>query len=426
MGRIWRALKLGMKSLLLHKMRSGLTVLGIVFGVAAVISMLAIAEGTSRQALEQIRALGATNIIVRSVKPSEETQSAGSGRPARILNYGLKYADFDRIVETIPTIRKVLPIREIRKQIRRGIFAFDGRVVGTTHDFADFNLLLMDKGRFLTASDNEKYENFAVLAFETAKTLFPYEDPLGQSIKLGSDYYTVVGVTRKRDSSAGIGSKKDVQDFNRDVYIPLNTCRLRFGERIIDNRSGSMQAEETQLTQITVQVGSMSEVMPTVPLIEAAYMKDHPKKDVEMTVPYDLLLQAQKAARQFSIILGTIAAISLLVGGIGIMNIMLATVTERTREIGIRRAIGAKRRDITQQFLIETIVLAGVGGLLGILLGFTIPQIIVYFIPEQRAIVTGSSVMLAFSISVAVGILFGIYPAQRAAHMDPIEALRHE
>jgi len=426
MGRIWRALKLGMKSLLLHKLRSGLTVLGIVFGVAAVISMLAIAEGTSRQAQEQIRALGATNIIVRSMKPSEETQVSGSGRPARILNYGLKYLDYDRIVETIPTIRKVLPIREIRKQVRRGPFAFDGRVVGTTHEYADFNLLVMDKGRFLTASDNEKYENFAVLAAETATELFPYEDPRGQSIKLGADYYTVIGVTRKRESSAGIGAKKDVQDFNRDVYIPLNTCRLRFGERIVDNRSGSMQAEETQLTQITIQVGSINEVEPTVPLIKAAYVKDHPKNDVEMTVPYDLLLQAQKAARQFAIILGTIAAISLLVGGIGIMNIMLATVTERTREIGIRRAIGAKRRDITQQFLIETVVLAGVGGLLGVLLGFTIPQIIVYFIPEQRAIVTGTSVALAFSISVAVGILFGIYPAQRAALMDPIEALRHE
>src|SRR5262249_35819138 len=198
------------------------------------------------------------------------------------------------------------------------------------------------------------------------------------------------------------------------------------GERIIDMRSGSMQAEETQLTQITIQVGSMDEVLPTVPLIEAAYTPAHPKKDVEKTVPYDLLIAAEKQARQFSIILGTIAAISLLVGGIGIMNIMLATVTERTREIGIRRALGAKRRDITQQFLIETVALSGVGGLLGVGLGFTIPQLIIYFIPDQKAIVTGTSVMMAFCISVAIGILFGIYPARRAALMDPIEALRHE
>jgi putative ABC transport system permease protein len=425
MGRIWRALRLGMKSLLLHKLRSGLTVLGIVFGVAAVISMLSIAEGTARVARDQIRALGATNIIIRSVKPSEELQASGGNRPAMILNYGLKYSDYDRIVETIPTIRRVLPIREIKKQIRRGSFTIEGRVVGTTEDYADFNLLQIEKGRFLAASDNEKYENFVVLAAETAERLFPYEDPLSQAIKLGSDYYTVVGVTRKKESSTGIGGK-GAQDYNKDVYIPLNTCKLRFGERIIDNRSGSRQAEETQLTQITVQVGSMDDVLPTVPLIEAAYEPYHPKKDVEKTVPYDLLLQAEKQARQFTIILGTIAAISLLVGGIGIMNIMLATVTERTREIGIRRALGAKRRDITQQFLIETVVLAGVGGLLGVLVGFTIPQVIIYFIPDQKAVVTGASVMLAFSISVAIGILFGIYPARRAALMDPIEALRHE
>jgi putative ABC transport system permease protein len=425
MGRIWRAVRLGMKSLLLHKLRSGLTVLGIVFGVAAVISMLAIAEGTSSVAREQIRALGATNIMVRSVKPSDEAQATG-GRPSRILNYGLKYSDFDRMVETIPTITKVLPMREIRKQIRHNNYYLDGRVVGTTQDYAEFNLIGIEKGRFLTASDNEKYQNFAVLASETAATLFPFEDPRGQAIKLGTDYYTVVGVTKKRASSTGTGSSIAAQDFNKDVYIPLNTCKLRFGEKIINNRSGSMEAEETQLTQITIQVASMENVLPTVPLIQAAYEPYHPRKDVEMTVPYELLLQAQKQARQFSIILGTIAAISLLVGGIGIMNIMLATVTERTREIGIRRALGAKRRDITQQFLIETVVLAGVGGLLGVVVGFVIPQIIIYFIPDQKAIVTGASVMLAFSISVAIGILFGIYPAQRAAMMDPIEALRHE
>jgi putative ABC transport system permease protein len=413
-----------MKSLLLHKLRSGLTVLGIVFGVAAVISMLAVGEGSSREAQARFQELGATNIIYRSVKPSEEAQASG-GRPARILNYGLKYDDFDRIMATVPTIKKALPIREIRKQVRRLNHVLEGRVVGTTHEYAEFNHLQIERGRFLTDSDNAHYENYAVLAAETAKTLFPYEDPLGQAVHLGTDYYTVVGVTKERAATAGIGGSLSGQEYNKDVYIPLNTCKLRFGERIMNSRAGSMEFEETQLSQITIQVHDISQVRPSAPIIEKAVKDWHSKKDIEFIVPYDLLLEAQRTARQWSFVLGTIASISLLVGGIGIMNIMLATVTERTREIGIRRALGAKRRDITEQFLIESVVLSGVGGMMGVTLGVTIPFAIVYF-AQMKAVVTWSSVLLAFGISVAVGILFGLYPAWRAALMDPIDALRHE
>jgi putative ABC transport system permease protein len=425
MRRIFRSLKLGMKSLLLHKLRSGLTVLGIVFGVAAVISMLAVGEGASRKAQRQFAELGATNIIIRSVKPSDETMSTGGGR-RMVLNYGLKYEDYDRLLATVPTLKKALPIREIRKQIRYLSRFLDGRVVGTTQDYADFNRLEIDKGRFLSASDNVRYENYAVLASETAKTLFPYENPLGKSVKLGSDYYTVVGVTKERASQGNTGSSLSAQDFNKDVYIPLNTCKLRFGERLVDSRPGSFSIEETQLSQITLQVHSIEQVRPTAPIIKDAVEPKHPKRDVTFVIPYDLLMQAQATARQFSIILGTIASISLLVGGIGIMNIMLATVTERTREIGIRRALGAKQRDITMQFLIETIVLSGVGGVLGVCIGIGIPEILRYFAPDQEPVVTGGSVLLAFGISVAIGVLFGLYPARRAAKMDPIEALRHE
>ncbi|WZO95994.1 ABC transporter permease [Isosphaeraceae bacterium EP7] len=434
MRRILKSLGLGLKSLLLHKLRSGLTVLGIVFGVAAVISMLAVGEGSSRDAQERIAALGATNIIFRSIKPTEESQASG-GRPSRILNYGLKYDDYERAMATVPTIKRALPIREIRKQIRYLNRFLDGSVVGTTSDYLEFNRLEIDKGRFLTESDNEKYQNYAVLASDTAKTLFPFEDPIRKSVKLGGDYYTVVGVTRARVASAATGGGMSGKDYNKDVYIPINTCKLRFGERIMDNRSGSMSVEETQLSQITFQVATTEDVSPTAPLIEAAILGGqglnadkpfHPKKDVTMTVPFELLEEARRTARQFSIILGTIASISLLVGGIGIMNIMLATVTERTREIGIRRALGAKRRDIVQQFLIETIVLSGVGGILGVMIGFLIPFLIRWFLPDQKTIVTTSSVLLAFGISVGIGILFGIYPARRAAMMDPIDALRHE
>ena len=425
MRRTWRSLKLGMKSLLLHKLRSGLTVLGIVFGVAAVISMLAVGEGSSRKAQRQFADMGADNIIIRSEKPTEESQSSGGGRRS-VLTYGLTYEDYERLIATLPTIKKVLPIREIRKQIRHLGRALDGRVVGTTAEYADFNHLSVATGRFLSPSDNQRFENYAVLASETAKTLFPYEDPRGKSVKLGSDYYTVVGVTRERAATAGVGGSLSAQDFNKDVYIPLNTCKLRFGEKIIDTRPGSFSIEETQLSQVTIKVNSIADVRPSAPIIEAVVLPKHPKNDVKIVVPYDLLMQAQASARQFSIILGTIASISLLVGGIGIMNIMLATVTERTREIGIRRALGAKRRDITQQFLIETIVLSGVGGVLGVCIGIGIPEILRYFATDQEPVVTAQSVALAFGISVGIGILFGLYPAQRAAMMDPIEALRHE
>ncbi len=425
MGRFWRSLKLGFKSLMLHKLRSGLTVLGVVFGVMSVISMLAIGEGTSRDAQRRYELLGATNLIYRSVKPTDEQQASG-GRPARILNYGLKYRDYDRILETVPTLRKVLPIREIRKEIRHLGNSLDGRVVGTTHDYDEFNHLDLEQGRFLSEADNANYKNYAVLAAETAATLFPIENPIGKSIKIGFDYYVVIGVMRSRASSAGIGGSLAAQDYNKDVYIPLNTCRLRFGERIVNFRSGAFDAEETQLTQITVQVGDTDEVRPTALVLQDAVEPFHDKDDVELTVPYDLLEEKKRTARQFTIILGSIAGISLLVGGIGIMNIMLATVTERTREIGIRRALGAKQRDIIQQFLIETVALSSIGGLLGVFLGVAFPFVVVYFIPETKVFVTAASIILAFGISVLVGILAGLYPAYRAARMDPIEALRHE
>jgi putative ABC transport system permease protein len=289
MGRVWRSLKLGLKSLLLHKLRSGLTVLGIVFGVAAVISMLAVGEGSSRDQQERLQALGAVNLIYRSVKPSEESQASTGARPGRmILNYGLKYEDYDRLLATVPTITKALPIREIKKEVRRLNRAIEGRIVGTTHLYADFNRLRIDKGRFLSQADNEHFENYVVIGAQVAAKLFPYEDPLGDSIKLGSDYYTVVGVTAPRSATVAIGGFA-AQEYDRDVYIPLNTCRMRFGDRLIDNRAGTFSAEETQLTQITMQVDNVNDVRPTAPIVEAAVKPWHPKKDVELVVPLDLI-----------------------------------------------------------------------------------------------------------------------------------------
>ena len=342
MGRLWRALRLGLKSLMLHKLRSGLTALGIVFGVAAVISMLAVGEGSSRDAQERIELLGATNIILRSVKPSEEgSRTQGGSADAR--------------AEVRPDLPGLRADPRNRADDQAGLAdprdpqqadpllqpAFDGRVVGTTHDYAEFNHLQIAKGRFLQPADNEKFKNYAVLAAETARDpLSPRRsDRREDQARLG--LLIVIGVTAERAQSAGVGASLAAMDYNKDVYIPLNTCRVRFGEKILDVRSGQFSAEETELSQITMQVRRSTTSGPPSPSSKGAYEAYHPKKDVELTVPYDLLEQARRTARQFSIILGTIASISLLVGGIGIINIMLATVTERTREIGIRRAIGA-------------------------------------------------------------------------------------
>ena len=285
MGRIWRALKLGMKSLLLHKLRSGLTVLGIVFGVAAVISMLAIAEGSSREAQERIQRWA------RPISSSAQSSPAmrprrPRGRPSRILNYGLKYDDYERIMETVPTIKQG-PAHPRDPQA-------DPPISSTTSTAASSAPPRITPSstcwRSTAAGSSPPPTTRSIRTMPcwpptTAKTLFPYEDPVGHSVKLGSDYYTVIGVTKERQSSAGIGNSLAAQDFNKDVYIPLNTCKVRFGEKIVNSRSGSMEAEETQLSQITLQVGTIDEVRPPVPIIKAAYEPWHPRKDVEMTVP---------------------------------------------------------------------------------------------------------------------------------------------
>jgi putative ABC transport system permease protein len=414
--------RLGFKSLAVHRLRSTLAVLGIVLGVASVIVMLAVGEAARHEAIQQLQALGATNIIVRSVKPIEEDKK---DRQEGLLQYGLTPADVDRLF-TIPTIVSVTPMREFRKDLRVSDRKVDGRVVGVMPNYLELNTLQLSRGRFVTQLDNDRFANVAVLAAESAEKLFPVEDPIGKTVCLGdSHYYTVVGVTAPRTPSAGVGGSLAAQDYNRDVYIPFATDRVRFGKLLTYYRAGTFQAEKLEISQVTVSVDSMDNVKQTAAIIQGLLSQYHPKKDTAVTVPLDLLEKAEQTQRLFTLVLGAIASISLLVGGIGIMNIMLATVTERTREIGIRRALGAKRRDITLQFLVETITLSSTGGLLGVGLGVLASYLVTYFF-SLATILRPWSLILAASVSVAVGLTFGLYPARRAALMDPIEALRHE
>ena len=441
-SKFWQTLRLGLKSLLLHKLRSGLAILGIFIGVTAVIWLVAMGEGVSYQAQQQIKDLGATNVIVRSAKPSAEvTRAGGSGF---VIAYGLLRDDFDRIVANVPTMVQAVPMREISREARYLDKVTDVTVVGCTAKYQDMNNLRIARGRFISDKDLERADNVCVIGHETAAQLFPYEDPIGQDVQLEKEFYVIIGQTAEKQASAGIGGSLAAKDYNLDVYIPLSTLRWRIGDRVVTSRAGSREAEQVQLSQITVTVRSLEEVDETADIIRTLLQKFHEHVDYTITVPKELLQQAQVLQMMFNLLLVLIAGIALLVGGIGIMNIMLATVTERTREIGIRRALGAKQRDIVSQFLSETVVLSATGGLLGVFFGFLchpaiigtqavmrqlFPDIISALpsnIQQLEPRIAPWSIFAAFLISVGVGVVFGIYPARRAALMDPIEALRHE
>jgi putative ABC transport system permease protein len=418
--------RLGVKSLMLHKLRSLLTMLGIIFGVCSVIAMLAIGEGASYEAQEAIKKLGSNNIIMRSLKPPDEAKQSGMGRNM-MLDYGLTYQDGARIQSTIPGVMRVLPVRIIRENV---LFAQNNiacQVIGTLPFYPEIVGLDTVRGRFLTEMDERNQDNVCVLTVGLAQRLFPYQDPLDQSVKIDAFYYKVVGLVREQSlvEQRTQSGKMEGEPLDNNVYIPLSTARSRFGDVLIRRTAGSMEVEKVELHQITVQMKDLAAVEFADPQIKTLLSRFHQKNDYEIIVPLQLLRQAEQTKRIFNIVLGSIAAISLLVGGIGIMNIMLATVTERTREIGIRRALGAKRRDITLQFLVETVVLSVGGGLVGVVVGILTP-VIVSQLTTMKTIVTPWSVLLAFGISGAVGIIFGLYPAKAAARLDPIEALRHE
>jgi putative ABC transport system permease protein len=423
---ILSVIRLGMKSLMLHKLRSLLTMLGIIFGVCSVISMLAIGEGASYEAQEAIKKLGSDNIILRSVKPAEDAKAAGFGR-GMAIEYGLTYEDGARIQSTIPNVARVLPIRIIRENVRFAQNSVACQVVGTMPFYTEIVGLDLMRGRFLTTTDERNSDNVCVITVGLAQRLFPYQDPLEQSVRIDAFYYRVVGLVREKNmvEQRTQSGKMEGEPLDNNVYIPLNTTKSRFGEVLIRRSAGSVEMERVELHQITVKMQGIDAVETADPQIKTLLTRFHAKNDFETVVPLQLLRQAEQTKRLFNIVLGSIAAISLLVGGIGIMNIMLATVTERTREIGVRRALGAKRRDITRQFLVETLVLSLGGGMIGVVIGILVP-FLVSSLTSMRTIVTLWSVLLAFGISGAVGIVFGIYPAKAAARLDPIEALRHE
>jgi putative ABC transport system permease protein len=336
--------------------------------------------------------------------------------------YGLTYEDHRRLAESFPSVRQTAPAKLMRKESRLGERAMELRVVGATPEWFHLVVRAIVAGRVLVPSDQGRNAPVAVLTEFGARKLLATQSAVGQILRIGGDEFEVIGIIQSESGQAG---SIQVPDQEIDVYIPLEVARRYFGDIATKQTSGSRESEKVELHQIILQVDDPKHAEAIGKGVERMLQRFHKKKDYAVSVPLALLKQAEATKRTFNIVLGSIAGISLLVGGIGIMNIMLASVTERTREIGIRRAIGAKRGQIIVQVLIETVVLSMVGGLIGLGIGVLIPLLITHF-SGMPTVVRLNGILLPLFISMAIGILFGIYPAMNAAKVDPIIALRHE
>lgn len=418
--RVARNIWLGIENLLLHKLRSFLTMLGVVFGVGSVVAMLSVGEGASKEALEQIKKLGSNNIIISSMKSAEE--EATSTTHSHMSIYGLTYEDYRRLAQSFKDVRETAPVKIMRRDSRLYDRIIELRVVGTTSEWFDLVPREILAGRVLLHSDLDKQVPVVVLTEFGARKILATENTIGQTISIGSSQFEVIGIVKSESGQAG---NIQIPDQDVDAYVPMEVARQYFGDIFTKRTSGGEEREKVELHQMIVQVDDPRKVEAVAAGVERMLEQTHKKKDYVVSVPLALLKQAEAMKRRFNIVLGSIAGISLLVGGIGIMNIMLASVTERTREIGIRRAIGAKRRQIVFQFLIETVVLSTMGGIIGLGVGALIPFLITYF-SGMVTLMTLKGILVPLLISMAIGILFGLYPAVHAAKVDPIVALRHE
>jgi putative ABC transport system permease protein len=423
---------LGVKNIHLHKLRSLLTTLGIIFGVSAVIIMVAIGEGTKQAALDQVRQLGAQNILIRSTPPPESNDS--SGRTNRVLDYGIRRLDKQRL-DGLPGVKYIVPMRDTQQKVVFGDTRVNANAIGTEPQIFDVINLPLERGRYFNKVDLAVQNPVCVIGALAALQLFPYQDPIGQRIQVGSSesgvvFLEVVGVLEKTGLRPGSGFIS--RNLDEDVYFPLTVAQTNFGDTIIRRTSGSQERKNIELTEVWLQVNDFKDVEEIAKVAENVMNINHQQtKDFEVKVPIEILRNAERLNRMFNFIMVGIASFSLVVGGIGIMNIMLASVTERTKEIGIRRALGAKQRHITLQFLIETTVISLTGGLIGIALGAIVatvlPIVVKYFTQEPYITVIASwSIIGSFIVSAMIGIGFGLYPAITAARMNPIEALRHE
>jgi putative ABC transport system permease protein len=407
-----------------HKLRSFLTALGIIFGVASVMSMISTGEGARAAILSQIQQLGIRNIIVNARKPPSD-QDAQGRQTSNVLRYGLTFRDASQIAETLPMVQQVLPVHDVEKWIWFKSRRIEAKVRGVTPDYFEHLGLRPWLGRALGPADEDERARVCVVRGELLREARYVGDPLKLDLKIGSEFFRVVGVLEDAEFQTPNRLALGIDERSLEVYVPFATVVDRFGLESIVRREGSTDRTRVELHQILCVVDREENVLHAARGLQAILEAFHDKRDYEMTVPLELLESRRRTQRVFNIVLPIVAGISLLVGGIGILNIMLASITERTREIGIRRALGATGGDITSQFLVETVTLSGIGGLLGVSLG-AFGVHLLRTLTEWDAIVTPGAVTLSLGVSCLTGVVFGLYPARQAAAMEPIEALRHE
>lgn len=443
-------LNIALDAVFANKFRSMLTALGIIFGVGAVIAMLAIGTGARQEILDQMKLVGVNNIIIRPVFPDDEgQQELWEGR----FSPGLTLNDAYSIKEIIPSVQRVSPELEIstfgfHQGVRRPV-----RIAGVNPEHFELFALNIVYGSSFTEDMVRNGAPVCVISNQVRAVFFGNIDPVGRQIKVGNNWLTVMGVVEDRITGEQSVEKLGISEYGSLVYVPVQTVLLRYldraavsiaeveqertrsgrrGRQMIiiggNNTEDSDPAPKSyhQLDRIVVQVENSELLTPTSELIQRMLLRRHyGVEDFEIIVPELLLQQEQRAKDIFNIVLGAIAAISLLVGGIGIMNIMLASVMERTREIGIRLAIGAKKTDVVFQFLSESVLISITGGIIGVFMGIAISRLIMQF-TDILTIVTLSSILISFIVSAGIGIIFGYMPAKKAAQKDPVTSLRYE
>lgn len=453
MKRYIHDIEIAWEVLLDNKLKSGLTALGILFGVAAVISMLAIGQGAKQEILEQIELIGANNIVVEARVPgsgSEEESADAQGNDGKKekqrFSPGLDLGDLQAVKAIVPVLQHVSPEILLESNIVYRDNILKGSCIGVSNDYFNIYNLQLAQGSYFSDIQEESGKRVCVIGAEVGSRLFARQNPLGQYIKFGGVWLKVIGVLDREQVASQTINKYGFNDVNKAIYVPDKTLILRVKNRklisfhpasnhhvvstgaftVVSSSGGNHENNYHQLDKLVMKVNNEDDLQSTARLVKRMLIRRHNGiEDFRIVVPEVLLRQKQETKDIFNIVLGAIAGISLLVGGIGIMNIMFATVMERIREIGIRMAIGARKKDILVQFMTEAVLISLTGGLIGIGLGIGISYMIEH-LTDIQTVVTLGSILVAFLVSVTVGIVFGFSPARRAANRDPIESLRHE